>query len=323
MTAIYGRNPLVIAAYNFARHWLTDFNKRYQVIILIVIKNNGIIFKMFKEVIILDAAKLIQDIAHVLGTIKEKKPLVHNITNMVVMNDTANILLHIGASPVMAYAREEVEEMVSLAGALVLNIGTLTPALVDSMIMAGKKANQLGVPVVLDPVGAGATILRTESTLRILDQVKVTILRGNAAEVSILVGMEAVVKGVDAAGVANNPALIVRSAAEKFGLTVAVSGKIDAVSDGARTVLIENGHSMMGELTGTGCMCTAITGAFAAVCSDPLTAAAGALVAFGIAGEEAARFSPPLPGSYKMALFDQVYVLSPDKIISAARLKKE
>lgn len=271
----------------------------------------------------MDKKRLIREIAYGLGTIKEKKPLVHNITNMVVMNDTANILLHLGASPVMAHAPEEVEEMVGLAGALVLNIGTLTPDLVDSMILAGKKANQLGVPVVLDPVGAGATSLRTKSTLRILDAVKVSILRGNAAEISILGGLDAVVKGVDAAGVANAPALIARTAAEKFGLTVAVSGEIDAVSDGARTVLIENGHPMLGCLTGTGCMCTAITGAFAAVCADPFTAAAGALAAFGIAGEKAARVEPLLPGSYKVALFDQVYVLSPDNILTAARLKTE
>jgi hydroxyethylthiazole kinase len=267
----------------------------------------------------LDKDTLIREIAWGLGDIKEKTPLVHNITNMVVMTDTANILLHVGASPVMAHAREEVEEMAALAGALVLNIGTLTSSLVDSMLAAGKKANQLGVPVVLDPVGAGATSLRTESTLRILDAVKVSILRGNAAEISILAGMEAAVRGVDAAGVANGPALIARAAAEKFGLAVAVSGEVDAVSDGSRTVLIENGHAMMGGLTGTGCMCTAIAGAFAAVCPDPFIAAAGALVFFGIAGEEAARVGPLLPGSYKTALFDQVYALSPDKVIASAR----
>ncbi len=265
--------------------------------------------------------KLVREIASGLEQIRNKRPLVHNITNMVVMNDTANILLHIGASPVMAHAREEVEEMVGLAGALVLNIGTLTPELIDSMILAGKKANELGVPVVLDPVGAGATKLRTDSALRILERVNVSILRGNAAEISILGGLEATVKGVDAAGVAADPDYIVRAVAEKYGITVAVSGKIDAVSDGKNTVLIENGHPMMGELTGTGCMSTAITGAFAAVCPDLLTAAAGALISFGIAGEEAAGREPLSPGTYKTALFDKVYELTTEKIISGAKVK--
>lgn len=264
--------------------------------------------------------QLVKEIAVALEQIRVKRPLVHNITNMVVMNDTANILLHLGASPVMAHAREEVEEMVGLAGALVLNIGTLTPELIDSMILAGKKANELGVPVVLDPVGVGATRLRTDSALRILERVNVSILRGNAAEISILGGMEATVRGVDAGGVSAEPAFIVRAVAEKYGIIVALSGKIDAVSDGKRTVLIENGHPMMGELTGTGCMSTAITGAFAAVCPDLLTAAAGALISFGIAGEEAAGRTPLSPGTYKTALFDRVYGLTPEKIISGAKI---
>lgn len=264
--------------------------------------------------------QLLKDIAGSLETIREGKPLVHNITNMVVMNDTANILLHIGASPVMAHAPEEMEEMVTLAGALVLNIGTLTTDLVDSMVLAGKRANQLGIPVILDPVGAGATTLRTRSSLRILDEVKVTVLRGNAAEISILGGLDAAVKGVDAAGVTAGPLEIARTVAEKFGLTVAITGKVDAVSDGRRTVLIDNGHQMMGQLTGTGCMSTALTGAFTAVCPDSLVAAAGALISFGIAGEEASLKTPLLPGSYKVALFDQVYALSPDKIFSGARV---
>ncbi len=264
--------------------------------------------------------KTLRTIANYLIKIRETKPLVHNITNMVVMNDTANILLHIGASPVMAHAREEVEEMVALSGALVLNIGTLTPELVESMLIAGKRANQLGIPVVLDPVGAGATSLRTQSALRILNEIDVTILRGNAAEIAVLGGMEATVKGVDAAGVPAGSEEIARRAAEKLGVTVAVTGAIDAVSNGRRSMLIENGHRMMGGLTGTGCMSTALTGAFAAVCPDPVIASAGALISFGIAGEAAASGEPLRPGSYKVALFDQVYDLTPKKIISGARI---
>jgi len=264
--------------------------------------------------------KVLQAIAGCLIKIRESGPLIHNITNMVVMNDTANILLHVGASPVMAHAREEVEEMVALAGALVLNIGTLTPDLVESMLIAGKKANRLGIPVVLDPVGAGATTLRTRSSLRILSEVNIAILRGNAAEIAILGGLDATVKGVDAGGVSAESGEIAGLVAEKFGLTVAITGKVDAVSDGRRIIFIENGHQMMGGLTGTGCMSTALTGAFAAVCADPVTAAAGALISFGIAGEEAAQREPLRPGSYKVALFDQVYDLTPEKIISGARI---
>lgn len=261
-------------------------------------------------------SQLVEELAVALERVRQARPLVHNITNMVVMNDTANILLHIGASPVMAHAREEVEEMVSLAGALVLNIGTLTPDLVESMLVTGKKANQLGVPVILDPVGAGATRLRTESSLKILEAVQVTILRGNSAEIGVLAGYGAKVRGVDAVESGGEPGEIARSAARKFGLTTAITGQQDAISNGAKTVLVDNGHAMMGGLTGTGCMSTALTGAFAAVTADPVTAAAAALVAFGIAGETAAKRSL-LPGSFKVALFDEVYRMTP------ARLRKE
>jgi len=266
-----------------------------------------------------DKNLLMEEIASTLERVRNTRPLVHNITNMVVMNDTANILLHIGASPVMAHAKEEVEEMVSLAGALVLNIGTLTPDLVDSMVLAGKRANQIKVPVILDPVGAGATRLRTESALKILEALRVTVLRGNAAEIGILSGHGGKVRGVDAVDSGGDPGEIAQIAARKFGLAVAVTGRRDIVSDGERALVVDNGHEMMGALTGTGCMATALIGAFLAANGDPVMAAAGALAAFGAAGEAAAKRSV-LPGSFKMALFDEVYAMTPDRLRKEAKV---
>ena len=166
-----------------------------------------------------------------LGMLRERKPLVHQITNYVVMNETANATLALGALPVMAHAREEVEEMVALAGALVLNIGTLSPHWIDAMVLAGKAANKHGIPVVLDPVGAGATRFRTETARRLLDEVKVTVLRGNAGEVATLVGVAAEVRGVESIGAEGEPAELARAAGRHFGLVASVTGPVDYVSD--------------------------------------------------------------------------------------------
>src|SRR5215475_12800893 len=216
-----------------------------------------------------------------LRRLRETKPLVHQITNYVVMNETANATLALGALPVMAHAREEVEEMVALAGALVLNIGTLSPHWVDAMVAAGRAANERGVPVVLDPVGVGATRYRTETARRILDEVDVAVLRGNAGEVATLAGVEAEVRGVESIGAAGPAAEVARGAASALGVVASVTGSVDHVSDGERVVAVENGHPLLASITGTGCMSSAITGAFLAVRpDDPLAAAAEALAAF-------------------------------------------
>jgi hydroxyethylthiazole kinase len=195
-----------------------------------------------------------------LRELRERKPLVHQITNYVVMNETANATLALGALPVMAHAREEVEEMVALAGALVLNIGTLSPHWVDAMLLAGKAANEHGIPVVLDPVGAGATRYRTETARRILDEIKVAVLRGNQGEVATLVGIEAEVRGVESIGAGSEPADLARTAARNLGLVAAVTGPVDHVSDGDRVLAVANGHDLLAAVTGTGCMSSAITG---------------------------------------------------------------
>ncbi|MGE5690312.1 MAG: hydroxyethylthiazole kinase [Pseudomonadota bacterium] len=245
-----------------------------------------------------------------LRTLRERQPLVHNVTNYVVMNETANALLALGALPVMAHAREEVEEMVGLAGALALNIGTLSPHWVDAMLAAGAAANVRGIPVVLDPVGAGATRYRTETAKRILDEVDVTVLRGNAGEIATLLGVEAEVRGVESVAASGEPAELAREAARSLGVVASVTGPVDHVSDGEAVIAVANGDPLLATVTGTGCMSTAITAAFLAVSASALEGAAEALQAFGVAGEDAARVARG-PGSFHVALYDALAALDP------------
>ena len=254
-----------------------------------------------------------------LATLRERRPLVHSITNYVVMNETANAVLALGALPVMAHAAEEVAEMVGLAGALVLNIGTLEEAWVDSMLVAGAAANERGVPVVLDPVGAGATRYRTDTAKRILDAVDVAVLRGNAGEVATLVGVEAEVRGVESIGADGDAAELARVAARTLGLVASVTGPVDHVSDGERTIAVANGHELLAAVTGTGCMSTVLTGCFLAAKDDVLEAAAEALVAFGVAGEDAAVGAKG-PGSFHVALYDALAALDPATLTGRAKL---
>jgi hydroxyethylthiazole kinase len=255
-----------------------------------------------------------------LRRLREARPLVHQITNYVVMNETANATLALGALPVMAHAREEVEEMVALAGALVLNIGTLSPHWVDAMLVAGRAANERRVPVVLDPVGAGATRYRTETARRLLDELEVTVLRGNAGEVATLVGVAAEVRGVESVASGGDPGALARDAAGTLGLIASVTGPVDHVSDGERVIAVENGHAMLASITGTGCMSSAVTGCFLTVNRErPLEAAAEALVAFGVAGEDAARDARG-PGSFHVGLYDALAGLDPATLDGRAKV---
>ena len=254
-----------------------------------------------------------------LARLRAEKPLVHQITNYVVMNETANATLAIGALPVMAHAPEEVEEMVGLAGALVLNIGTLSSSWIEAMVLAGRAANAAAVPVVLDPVGAGATRYRTDTAKRILDEVDVAVLRGNAGEIATLAGVDAEVRGVESIGAAASAAEVARSAAAALGVVASVTGSIDHVSNGSRVVAVENGHPLLASITGTGCMSTAVTGAFLAVRrEEPLEAAAEALAAFGVAGENAAPGAKG-PGSFHVNLYDALAALDPALLDERAR----
>ena len=257
-----------------------------------------------------------------LRTIRERKPLVHNITNFVVMNETANATLAIGALPVMAHAREEVEEMVGLASALVLNIGTLSEPWVESMLLAGRAATRRGIPVVLDPVGVGATTYRTDTARRILGEVGVTVLRGNPGEVATLVGADAEVRGVESIASGLEPAELARVAGRQLGLIASVTGPVDHVSDGERTLAVANGHPLLASVTGTGCMSSALTGCFlAAKPEEPLEAAAEALAALGVAAEDAAAWAEG-PGSFHMRLYDALAALAarPEVLANEARI---
>jgi len=255
--------------------------------------------------------------AQSLARIRERTPLIHNITNFVVMNDTANVLLALGASPVMAHAMEEVREMVAYAGALVLNIGTLDEPWIEAMLAAGEEANARRIPVVLDPVGAGATRFRTAATERIRSAVKVAVVRGNAAELATIAGMEAKIRGVDSVA-SGAPAAAARLAAIRFGGAAVVSGVVDYVADANRAAEVRNGHPLMGRITGSGCMATAIVGAFLAVEPDPFLAGIEAMIAFGIAGEVAAERSAG-PGTFRQQLIDAVAALDEATILSRTR----
>jgi hydroxyethylthiazole kinase len=254
-----------------------------------------------------------------LREIRERRALVHQITNYVVMNETANATLALGALPVMAHAREEVEEMVALARALVLNIGTLSEHWVEAMLLAGREANRRGVPVVLDPVGAGATRYRTQTAKRLLDELDIAVLRGNAGEIATLVGVEAEVRGVEAVGGTAEPRELARAAAA-LGVVAAVTGRVDHVSDGAGELAVANGHELLARVSGTGCMSTALTGCFLAVKGDaPLEAAAEALAAFGVAAEDAAAEAKG-PGTFHAALYDALAGLDPETLSSRTRV---
>jgi hydroxyethylthiazole kinase len=219
----------------------------------------------------------------------------------------------------MAHAPEEVEEMVALAGALVLNIGTLSPHWVDAMLLAGRTANALGVPVVLDPVGVGATAYRTDTARRIIDEVEVSVLRGNAGEVATLVGVSAEVRGVESVSAGTDAAGVAREAARSLGLVASVTGPVDHVSDGERVAAVANGDPMLATITGTGCMSSAVTGCFLAVAQSPYDAAVEALVAFGVAGEDAAREAKG-PGSFHVNLYDALSALDPATLDARAHV---
>lgn len=249
----------------------------------------------------------------VLRRISEERPLVHHITNYVTVNLVANVTLATGALPVMAHAIDEVEEMTGLASALVLNIGTLDPTQTESMLLAGRRANERGIPVVLDPVGAGATTLRTRTAERILSEIEVSAVCGNAGEVATLAGLAAEVRGVESlAGDAKEAAT---RAARALGVTVAATGATDFVADGEGLFAVENGHPFMGRVVGSGCASTAAVGCFAAAGGGSAATVAAALAYFGRAGEVAAETADG-PGTFEPRFLDALAALAadPDRI---------
>ena len=257
-----------------------------------------------------------------LTTIREQKPLIHNITNYVVMNYTANALLAIGASPVMAHAQNEVEDMVTYAGALVLNIGTLTDDWILSMIKAGQKASERQTPIILDPVGSGATALRTDSAKKIIDQTQVRVIRGNASEILSLRHTESKTKGVDSIHSVEEAAKTATILAQELDTTLAITGPVDLITDGRRVIRVANGHPLMGYVTGTGCTATVTIGAFLAVDDDPVTATATALAYFGLAGEIAGQ-NASAPGSFMIQMIDALYTITPQDLKEGCKIEAD
>lgn len=269
---------------------------------------------------------MIERAAALIEKVRAEKPLVHHITNYVTVNDCANITLAIGASPIMADALAEAADIASIAGSLVLNMGTLNERTVPSMLAAGKAAAAAGVPVVFDPVGAGASSLRNETAENILREVKIAVLRGNISEMRFIAGLSASTKGVDASDgdiSAESGAIeVARAVAQRLGCVVAITGAVDAISDGARGFRIENGHAMLSNLTGTGCMCTSLIGSFCgASAKDPFTACVAALLTMGIAGEIAFEKAGALGnGSFRAALHDAVSLMGAKTLLGRAKL---
>lgn len=244
-----------------------------------------------------------------LRKVGDERPLVHHLTNYVTVNLVANVTLSAGALPVMAHAVEEVEEMAATASALVINMGTLDPPWVEAMIRAGREANRRGIPVVLDPVGAGATRFRTEMPEKLLSEIDFAAVCGNAGEISTLAGLAAEVRGVESIGGDAKEAVV--TAARRIGATVAATGPTDFVSDGSRLLAVENGHPLMGRIVGSGCASTAVVGCLAAVGGGDAETVAGALAAFGRAGELAAPGADG-PGTFEPRLLDALAGLADD-----------
>ncbi|HQK99911.1 MAG TPA: hydroxyethylthiazole kinase [Smithellaceae bacterium] len=261
-----------------------------------------------------------REVYELLAAVRAGAPLVHNITNYVVMNSTANALLAVGASPVMIHAEEEAADMAAIASALVINIGTISEPWARGMFKAFAAAEKHGVPVVIDPVGAGATPYRTRVIRDLIRAGKPAIIRGNASEILALTDDRLKTKGVDSTAASDEALYAARRIAEERSCVVCVSGRTDYILDTNRTVAVDNGHALMTRVTGLGCTATALCGAFAALEKDFLKAAAAAMAVMGMAGEIAAEKAAG-PGSLQMHFLDALYALSKDDI--DRRLKME
>jgi hydroxyethylthiazole kinase len=255
------------------------------------------------------AKEIIKD----LELVRAGSPLVHNITNYVVMNSTANALLAVGASPVMAHAVEEVEDMVAIASALVINIGTLSEPWVAAMAKAAAAAGRKGIPIVYDPVGVGATPYRTRVFRGLLEIAPPAVMRGNASEIMAVDNDGAATRGVDSSAATESAMESARRLAVRWRCTVCVSGATDIIVDAEHAAAINNGHPLMPKVTGLGCTATALCGAFAAVEPDFFRATVAAMAVMGIAGEIAGEKSPG-PGSLQVHFLDALYNLDGKEI---------
>ena len=266
---------------------------------------------------------------NMLENVRKNCPLIHNITNYVTVNDCANIVLACGASPIMADDKDEVSEITAICSGLNINIGTLNSRTIASMLIAGKRANELGHPIVLDPVGAGASKLRTETAIQLLKEVKFSVIRGNISEIKTLASGSGTTKGVDA-DVADKVTeeniddviAFAKTFAKKTGAVIAITGAIDIVADSEKAYCIRNGHPMMSSITGTGCQLSAMTAVFVtANPNHPLEAAAAAVSAMGYAGETAHSRLTEMDGSstYRNYIIDAIYNMTPEMLEKGAK----
>lgn len=264
----------------------------------------------------------------IFNNVRISTPLIHNITNYVTVNDCANILLACGASPIMADDIEEAAEITTICSGLNINIGTLNQRTIASMFAAGKTSNSLHHPVVLDPVGAGASKFRTETALKLLNEVQFTVIRGNISEIKTLAIGTGTTKGVDAdvadkvtEDTLSEAVAFAKSFSAQTGAIIAITGAIDIVADSQKAYCIRNGHPMMSSITGTGCQLSSMTAAFVtANPSEPLKAAAAAVCAMGLAGEIAHERLTPMDGnsSYRNYIIDAIYHLTPEQLEKGA-----
>lgn len=259
-----------------------------------------------------------------LQAVRQQKPLIHHLTNYVTVTDCANITLALGGSPVMADDIGEVEEMVSFASALVLNIGTLNARTINSMLVAGKAASARAIPIVLDPVGVGATRLRTETTARIISEVRPSVIRGNMSEIKLIAGDSVAIKGVDSVADEAGAQAIAAGLARKLDCIVAITGKRDVISNGVQTYIIDNGHEMLSQVTGTGCMTTSLVGTYCGASQDWFSATAAGIMSMGIAGElarESLQAGESI-GTFKTRLFDTIYNLDAAMLRGRGRIEQ-
>ena len=252
--------------------------------------------------------------ASILNEIRNNSPLVHNITNYVVMNNTANALLSVGASPVMAHSLDEVEDIISISSSLVINMGTLSELWVDSMIKAGKKANELKKPIVFDPVGIGASSYRTEIAKEIIEKTSPCVIRGNASEIMVLAQLSSVTKGVDSTAKTVEALDGAIQLSKELNNTVVVSGETDYIVTRNKVSSVNNGREIMSKVTGMGCTATSVIGASVAVEEDVHEAAVFSMALMGVAGEIAESKSNG-PGSFQISFLDTLSSVS-SKIIS-------
>ena len=257
---------------------------------------------------------IIGEAAELLIRIKEYRPLIHHITNYVTMNDCANAVLAIGGSPIMAKDPSEVEEVAAMSRALVLNMGTPDNNNFRSMLLAGKKAKEMNIPVIFDPVGAGTTSFRREICCKLLSDIKPDVIRGNISEIMYLAGKDRYSCGVDSNWDIDNAVGIVQGLAKGLNCVVAATGREDLVSDGSTAYIINNGHEMLSKITGAGCMTSSIVGTFCSMTEDYLTGAVGGVMVMGISGQLANACLMPNEGigMFKVRLFDSMYNLNRD-----------